>query len=109
MDKYNADKSGVIGNKEKEKLPNVLWSLGFTGWDDFKRRISRERLVCKDGSENSRQLTKKICRRIIGANEWVSDREYKELFALAEKELKKIQATIIDAGRIEEKYHSNID
>ncbi len=87
--------------KEGKQLPEILWKLGFRTKDEFEKRVRAERYKCKNDARNLKELTKKVCKKLRGEGNWLSDAEYKELFSLVEKELIHIQNTIKDAGRVE--------
>ncbi len=92
---------------EKQKMPRILWTLGFGDGESFERKIKQERLFFKDKTENLKELTGKICRKIIGTDAWLSDREYNELFELVKEVLVKINKTIEDARTLREQDNVN--
>ncbi len=98
MNKSSFEKNRKI---EKEQIPRVLWVLGFVDWDDFKRRVRAERIKIKSSRENKQNLIGGICRNILGRS-FISNREYKELVILVEKEIACIERIISEARKNEE-------
>ncbi|HFC36267.1 MAG TPA: hypothetical protein ENJ49_01175 [Candidatus Moranbacteria bacterium] len=87
---------------ENQKMPKILWVLDFADEESFEGKVKQERLFFKDKTKNLKELTGKICRKIIGKENWLSDREYNELFELVERVLVKINKTIREAGLLRE-------